>query len=121
MQGARPTRRWGEAFCLGVLAVVPGPPRGATGPVRRIKPRASPPPVGGWASCGRRLSAAESVCLDDGAGLSTAPCGCCPRQRADGEWYPYATAAASTLGMSTRRPGPIVVAMDRVRRYWPLA
>ena len=25
-QGARPTRRWSDAFCLGVLAVVPGPP-----------------------------------------------------------------------------------------------
>ena len=33
----------------------------------------------------------------------------------------HAAAAASTPGMSTRMPGPIVEATVRVRRYWPLA
>jgi len=72
-RGRDPPWRWGDAICLGVLAVVPDRrPRGATGgPIRRIKPRACHRP------CGRsRVLRAQAVC-----GWSV--CGCVPADRCD--------------------------------------
>ena len=112
-----PTRRWRHRSCLGVLAVVPGrAPWAVTGPVRRIKPRPSPPRSGA-AVRGRRLSAAVRLFDCRMTRLSAVIARCRRRRRAPGQ----AAAAARTAGMSTRMPGPIVLAMVRVLRYWPFA
>jgi len=85
--------------CLGVLAVVPGP----EGPIRAGCLSAVPSPRGDGPDAHAVFS--ESVYRLSAAGYLTCPC------------MGYAAvAAASTAGMSTRMPGPIVLAIVRLRR-----
>ena len=110
--------------CLGVLAVVPGPPlAGGAGPVRRIKPR-HVGLAGGRASAGAGCLR-RSVCLGHPATrLSTVAVVWCAGDPPAGA---QAAAAARTPGTSTRMPGPIVLAIVRVlqvlalgaARAWP--
>ena len=116
----RRTPRGGEASsCLGVLAGVPGGRSSRSGPTDQaptVRRRRSRWRRSAGAGCLRRsvvirLSASAPGRRDRG-----------PSPRVVG-WAggQAAAAAARRAGTSTRMPGPIVVAIVRLLRYWPLA
>ena len=83
-------------------------------PVRRIKS----PAVRPLGACGQRTQAVcgGSVCLAVVARLSAAT------RLLGREWYPamaQAAAAARVPGTSTRMPGPMLLVIVSVLRYWP--